>query len=263
MRFKLELSFDFNTYGNKLPASYQYELSAWIYQTLAKSNAAYTKWLHTNGFTKDEKQFRLFVFSNLQIAKLRANGDRLELQSDSALLYLSILPEQTTAEFINGIFLSESFALGDRHSRVQCSVKSVELMDAPQFTTTMTFATLSPMALSDHLPNGNSTYVEPTEASIHAIYRNLCAKYEAYYGTPFSESPIGRSPLPSDDLRFTLLGTTKRKKITIKSGTPQQTYIVGYITRFRITLPLPLMQLLYETGVGEKGSMGFGMVEEI
>jgi CRISPR-associated endoribonuclease Cas6 len=31
--------------------------------------------------------------------------------------------------------------------------------------------------------------------------------------------------------------------------------------RFSIRLPEELMKMLYETGVGEKGSMGFGMVE--
>lgn len=49
MRFNLTIAFDHKSFGNKLPANYQYELSGWIYNTLAKGDARYSDWLHTNG----------------------------------------------------------------------------------------------------------------------------------------------------------------------------------------------------------------------
>ena len=48
MRFKLTIAFDFSIYGKALPANYQYELSGWVYHTLAKGDAAYSCWLHEN-----------------------------------------------------------------------------------------------------------------------------------------------------------------------------------------------------------------------
>lgn len=253
MRFKLTLSFDFRAFGKLLPANYQYELSGWIYHTLAKGDAAYSEWLHQNGYVNDKKQFRMFTFSHLQIPKLRMDGDRLVLLSDQAMLYLSFLPERATEEFIKGVFASQSFVLGDHHSQVQCSVQSIELVAPPAFEPIMTFQTLSPMVISGHLENGKPTYLSPEAfRTAKLLADTLCAKYLAYYGKPFEGT------LEPD---FNLLGPVKRKKITIKAGTPQETYIVGYMERFRVALPVELMKMLYETGVGEKGSMGFGMVE--
>lgn len=255
MRFKLILSFDFKPFGNILPVNYQYELSGWIYHTIANGDAEYSEWLHKNGYTNDKKQFRMFTFSHLQIAKLRMDGDRLVLLSDQATLYLSFLPERATEEFIKGIFASQSFVLGDRHSQVQCSVQSIELVAPPKFEPVMTFQTLSPMVISGRLENGNVTYLSPEEPNTaQTLSDTLLAKYLAYYGKPFDET---------FEQEFKLLSPVKRKKITIKAGTPQQTYIVGYMGRFSMSLPEELMRFMYETGVGEKGSMGFGMVENI
>ncbi len=262
MRFNLTITFDHKPFGNKLPANYQYELSGWIYNTLARGDARYSDWLHTNGYTKDQKQFRLFTFSNLLIPKLKMEGDRLVLLSDHAQLFLSFLPEKATEEFVKGLFASQSFILGDRFSQVQCAVQSVELVLPPTIETTMTFKTLSPIVLSGHLPDGKPTYLSPDlPGAARLIYENLCAKYEAFHGRPF-ELGSDEVNLYSKDASFVLMAPLKRKKITIKAHTPQQTYIVGYNTQFKISLPNELMHILYETGVGEKGSMGFGMVEE-
>lgn len=296
MRFKVDLLFDFSRYGNRLPINYQYELSGWIYHTLAKGDEAYSEWLHENGYTKDRKQFKLFTFSNLQIPKFRMEGDRLVLLSDQAYLYLSFLPERATEEFIKGVFSSQSFVLGDCYSRVQCSVIGIEMVKPPVFEPVMIFRTISPMVLSGHLPDGKPTYISPdTIDAAKMIYDNLCSKYQAFYGKPFensvekktapesqcsgalsalashcastnmqtdfaSESDSHISAIPG--LSFEILSPLKRKKITIKANTPQQTYIVGYQTHFRTSLPDELMRIMYETGVGEKGSMGFGMVEK-
>lgn len=271
MRFKLLLTLDPLSYGNKIPVNYQYELSGWIYRTLANGDLAYSTWLHENGYLQERKQFRLFTFSNLQIPKFRLEGDRLIVLSDHICLYLSFLPERATEEFIKGLFSSQSFVLGDRLSKMQCFVQSVELVEPPVFEPVMTFLTLSPMVLSGHLENGKPTYLSPEDPQAdRLVYDNLCAKYQAFYGHPYTAvskevvSTNGESEIQntsSSTLSFKLLAPPKRKKITIKAYTPQQTFIVGYHTRFQISLPKELMHILYETGVGEKGSMGFGMVE--
>jgi len=253
MRFKISINFDFSAFGNKLPANYQYELSAWIYHTLAKGDAEYTEWLHQNGYTNDKKQFRMFTFSHLQISKLRMEGDRMVLQSNQACFYLSFLPERATEEFIKGVFTSQTFDLGDRVSKVQCSIQGVELVAPPVFEETMIFQTISPMVISGRLENGHVTYLSPEEPNTALLLsETLRAKFLAYYGKPFEDF---------FEPEFKLMSPVKRKKITIKAGTLQQTYIVGYMARFSLRLPVELMKLVYETGVGEKGSMGFGMVE--
>jgi len=255
MRFKLTLSFNFKASGKSLPINYHYELASWIYKTLSKGDSEYSEWLHQNGYINDRKQFRMFTFSNLQISNLRINGDRLVLLSEQAILYLSFLPERATEEFIKGIFTTQTFKLGDWLSGVQCCVQSIEVIAQPAFSQTMTFQTLSPIVISGHLENGKPTYLSPEAPNAaQLLYNNLCAKYIAYYGKSYTEA---FKP------EFILTSPLKRKKITIKANTLQQTYVVGYMGRFSTKLPEELMLLMYETGVGEKGSLGFGMVEKI
>jgi len=257
MRFRLILHFDFSKFGNKIPVNYQYELSAWIYHTLAKGDSAYSRWLHENGYKNESKKFKLFTFSNLCIEKAKIEDDRLIFLSKQATLQLSFLPERATEEFVKGVFTSQEFNLGDRTSKVHCYISSIEKINIPEFSTTMAFKTLSPMVLSETLPNGKPTYISPESQNAHTlIYNNLKSKYESFY----DETAVSSS---DNITNFQLLSPLKRKKITIKADTPQQTYIIGYTTTFKITLPLNLMKILYETGIGEKNSLGFGMVEEI
>ena len=55
MRFKITLRVHKEVFGNQLPISYQYELSAWIYSVVAKSDNLYATWLHDNGFMEHKK----------------------------------------------------------------------------------------------------------------------------------------------------------------------------------------------------------------
>ena len=67
MRFKL----NFNLIGSDdkplIPINYQYMLSAWIYKVLNTGNPEIASWLHQQGFKADNKHFRLFTFSKLNI----------------------------------------------------------------------------------------------------------------------------------------------------------------------------------------------------
>jgi CRISPR-associated endoribonuclease Cas6 len=68
MRFKLTLKVNREVFGDILPLSYQYELSAAIYKILSKADAEYATWLHNNGFELNpQKKFKLFTFSRLRI----------------------------------------------------------------------------------------------------------------------------------------------------------------------------------------------------
>lgn len=81
MKFRLTLALEKNVYGNKLPLNYQYELSSFVYTAIHRSDANYSTWLHQNGFIADNKQFRLFTFSHLQVSKYNITGDRLIIES--------------------------------------------------------------------------------------------------------------------------------------------------------------------------------------
>lgn len=254
MRFKLVLNIEKQAFGNVLPLNYQYEQSAVIYKILSLANEDYSAWLHNNGFTLDFKQFKLFTYSRLFIPQYtidKRNG-RIIINSDTVEWYVSFLPEESTGKFVQGIFMNQTFQLGDKKSIVQFRVQNVEVLPSPQFKKEMTFETLSPICISLREDNGSTTYISPSdERAKESILSSLLNRYQAFYGKPYAGSP---------DFNFDVLNTPKPVLITFKANTPEETKVKGYMCIFKIKAGEELMKMMYESGVGMKGSQGWGMV---
>jgi CRISPR-associated endoribonuclease Cas6 len=256
MRFKITLNIEREPFGNALPLSYQYELSAYIYHILAKGCEKYATWLHQNGFETEGKQFRLFAFSPLMVPNISIDKEhsRLLLLSESAELQISFLPERSTEEFVKGVFAEQQFTLGDRQSKVQFGVQSIEMMPQPLFTGELMGEMLSPLCLATKTDEGKIHYYSAAEPEAgQAIISNLIHKYTAFYGTPYTGDTA---------FEWETLTEPRSKLITIKADTPQQTKVKGSLCRFRLKADNELLRIGYETGLGEKNSQGFGFVRQ-
>lgn len=256
MRFKLTLSIDKSAYGSRLPFNYQYEQSAVIYKILSQSDAAFAEWLHDNGFNADRKQFKLFVFSRLQIESFRVEKNRLNILSDTVDWHISFLPERSTREFVQGLFREQSFELGNREAKIKCRVQSIEMSPPPSFNETMKFKTLSPICIALNKEDGTIEYIAPDHPeAIRLLRQNLLDKYCSFYGKQLSiiDFPFSVKPLSKP----------KSALITVKAATPQETKVRGFMCDIAVTAPVELMSTLYESGLGSKNSLGFGMLEEI
>lgn len=254
MRFKLVLQLD-KRYGNRLPFNYQYEQMALIYKILSLSNESYANWLHDNGFELDGKQFKLFTYSPLIIPSFRADKEHgcLQINSDTVEWYISFLPEKSTQQFIQGIFMEQTFQLGNKQNTVQFHVKSIEMLPALGCEEEAEFRTLSPMCISRREENGKTSYLTPVDPYAKgAILMSLLNRYVVYYGKPYQGTL---------DYDFIVQDEPKPKLITIKADTPQQTRVKGYHCSFKMRVSKELMRIMYESGIAEKGSSGFGMVE--
>ena len=255
MRFSLRLLVDNDFGSNTLPLNYQYELSSFVYGTIHRSNDEYSTWLHHNGFIADNKQFRLFTFSHLHVPQYRIKGDRLIIESPTVGWQIAFLPERSTEEFIRGLFTEQVFTLGDRQSKVQFRITGVELMSEPAFTPDTVYTTLSPVCIARHIPETKQIFYESPDSpyALEAMLRNLKNKYAAYHGHAFTGS---------DTFGLELLSKPISKLVTIKTGTPHQTKIRGYTFRFKLHADKELLKVMWNSGLGEKGSMGFGCVGE-
>lgn len=255
MRCKLRLQVQSETFGNILPINYQYELSAAIYRVLSNANEAYSSWLHENGFALNGKKFKLFTFSWLLIPdyELQKEQKRMVIKSDHVFLYISFLPDKSTKTFIKGLFKNRILQVGDKESVVQFLVTDIDILPQADLAGVMTFETLSPVCVSINQENGKPMYLSP-DAPEYAkcILNGLLARYEAFYGKTYDGEAY---------CNLEILGKPKSSLVKIKAGTPQQTFVRGYRFRFKLWLPYELMEIAYESGVGEKGSLGFGMVK--
>lgn len=260
MRFALTLSVNKTAYGNLIPLSYSYELSAWIYKVLASSDEAYASWLHDNGFSLENKRFKFFTFSRLLFdnAKPVKGTDRLAIFSDKATIFLSFAPEISTQNFISGIFSNNEFTIGDRKSKVKFKVESIELLPSPDFSKGYgQFQTLSPITVSMKNDEGKVIYTSPEHIDYdygQLLLNNLKEKYRIYYGT---------EPAEEYSFEFKQLSSPRSKLIKIKSGTPAETNVRGFEYTFYMKANPELLRIMHECGAGEKNSVGFGFVEHI
>ena len=256
MRFKLTLNVNKNAFGNRLPINYQYEQSAVIYRILASGNEQFAMWLHENGYQLESgKRFKLFTYSPFKVEKRRIVNDRLILLSDTIEWQISFLPEKTTEQSVLGLFASQTFEVGDKKNVVQFHVQRVELLPSPVFSEEMVFSAMSPLCIRNKNGDGSMTYLSPCDQRAKGIIlEGLLSRYEAFYSKPYSGVL---------DFDLKVLNEPKRKLILIKSGTPEQTQVAGYLCQFRMKAPLDLMRIAYESGVGSGNSQGFGCVKEI
>ena len=267
MRFKLTLE---HTDKGLLPLNYQYELSSWIYKTLNYGNEEFAEWLHREGYTNDYKQFKLFTFSNLLVPKFKIEGDRMQIESREAELIVSFYPIDSLEYFVSGLFSNQAFRVADKRSGSSFTVKTVEKLPEPEFESDMEFKALSPILVSyKHSEKQKyATYLHPGDDQYgDLLINNLAAKYNAFYAdTPVTNADdeteySGQFETGNMDYAFELLGKSKSRLITIKSGTKQESKLRGYLYRFRMKAPVELIRLGYYAGFGEKNSLGFGCGE--
>lgn len=254
MRFRLTLQILPRVLGTEIPINYSYELSAAIYRILSRSDENYSLWLHENGFITGGKRFKLFTFSNLIVPQygIHKERQRLIIKSDTIEWYISFLPEKSTRQFIEGVFQQQSFRIADKISGVEFLVREVQVMPPLNFQEEMCFETLSPVCVSKRRDDGNSDYLSPTDPSYaRGLLTGFLARYKAYYGKEYEDDVY---------CDFQVLDEPKPVLVKIKAGTPQQTFVKGYRYRFKVKLPEVLMRIGYESGWGEKGSLGFGMI---
>lgn len=253
MIFKLILNID-KSHGNRIPASYQYELSAAIYKILAANDKQYATWLHDNGFRMESsKSLKLFCFSNLAIPKFQIEGDRILILCEQVELYISFLPEISTMTFVQGSFVSQSFVVGDRTSTVRFNIQAIQLEPVIRTLASGNFDTLSPICISRQTEDRKIQYISPEDAEAgQRLFTNLTEKFRFFYNRPYDGDP---------SFTFKLLSTPKRKAISVKKDTPFESKVIGYHFRFFFSCDSQLMTIMQEAGAGEKGSMGFGFIK--
>ena len=250
----LVLSVKSESFGSVLPVSYQYELSAAVYRRIRENFELYLHWLSSNGFAPiDDCRNRLFSFSNLYIPRIRVEYDRLHILVKRVQMWISFLPVRGTHEFVKQLFSGETFVLGDRRSRVELEVEDIVECPAPEFGEEAEYLALSPIVFMVARPNRSMEYVGPDYPGYaDCFYRSVLGKYEKIFGRPF-DGDTGFS--------WSLLSEPKRKGIFMMRFTPEESKVIGYMYKFKLSMSPILHQIMYETGIGEKVNLGFGCVE--
>lgn len=264
MRFKIQMT----PVGRdrKIPINYQYEMMSAIYSILSTADGDYAKMLHDEGYASDVKRFKLFCFSNLigpngGIVPLKEKvGDeeqiRLNVKGDVVLWYIAFALPEGMQKFVQGLFVDQQIRISDAVGGVTFRITEVQFVPDPDVTDgPIACETLSPISVSKRVEGMSTvTYLQPTDEDYEkALLTGLLERYKALNGKEFEGERY---------CKLTVVGNAPQSKlITIKAGTEQKTRVRGFKYYFNIELPHELFEIAYNSGLGERCGMGFGMIK--
>lgn len=241
--------------GNILPVNYQYALSSWIYKVIGRADDKYSAFLHEKGFALEGRKFKMFTFSQLDLRPYEIQGNKIRLLGNDISLIIRFLVDSSLEHFVKGLFMHQHCGLGDRFSQADFQVTGVETRAAPAFTETMRYQCLSPIVVSTKRDNGSVAYLGPEHEEYGRILLQNLARKQQALALHLNDSDTEKA---STNNAFRLLNTPRKKGITIKEHTEQETKVIGYLFRFELTASPELHEIGYYAGFGEKNSMGMG-----
>ncbi len=238
--------------GLTLPINYNHLLTGIIYRFLAESDPEYASFLHNEGYRGAEKRFKLFTFSQLMAERRRITGDRIHFRS-ALTWYVSSPVERFLSHFADTLLIGGCLSLGHRDLRIE----DVNVPRIPRFRSEMSFRCLSPITMSTKRERDGKAvmhYCLPDDPTFSELIRqNLIRKHDAIHG---------RAP-HEDALTFTFdkAYIDRRQGRVTRLVDYKGIKIRGVLCPFHVSGSIPLIQIGYECGFGDKNSAGFGMAE--
>jgi CRISPR-associated endoribonuclease Cas6 len=229
-----------------LPIQYNHLVQAMIYELLDEELATF---LHEEGFENKRRVFKMFTFSRI-LGKyiLDRKGEKIKFNQSIKLIISSPFSEFSNS--IGNSFLNrQKVKLGNNSLEVKQLTIEKENVNKEEIK----FYTLSPISTYSTLYRKDGKkftyYFNPQEDEFsETIGNNLRNKYKAFY---LKEPPEG-------EIKLIPIGPTKLSIVKYKGF-----IIKGYMGKFSMTGPIPLLQMGVDTGIGSKNSQGFGCVKII
>lgn len=257
---RLKITLNRTTKQRMLPMDYQYYISAWIYKVLKHSDEAYASFLHEEGYgTNPKRRYKLFCFERLNFGKPKLWKEKklFEISSDKIELKVSFDMEDAATNFIKGLFMEQEFYLGDRFNGIDFKVVGVEALTMPEFKRNEQYRTITPWVVSTKQEEIKSAkYIRANElAFVPQAIKHLVDK--------FNYTQESKSKVSVNDIDIILNKEFKRSGYLIKPGTKVETRIVGNLLNFELIAPIEIHKMIWNTGICEKSSSGFGWVDKI
>ena len=228
-----------------LPLSYHGALQGMIYHTLSLA-PAFSAFLHDNGYTRNNRAYKLFVFSTLE-GPYRVREGRITFPGPLSMEIRS--PEEAFCRvFAEAIAKDSAVTVGEH----RLNVETCEIRDRHIRTDSVHIRMRSPLCLTRTVCDGakkRTLFLSPEDRDFPTLLNeNFTRKYHAAFGTePDTEITVRRMA------RLRKYVTQYRRGI----------YITAWYGDFRLHGAPEALDFLYQTGLGSRNSQGFGMFEEI
>lgn len=241
MRFCIEFESD----GPLLfPKEYNHAVQGMIYHLLATDVRSF---LHDSGFGWGGRTFKLFTFSRL-LGRFKTTSDKFVFERH-VKLWISSPLENLISELANSLVRKGEVDLCGNKLRVV----AINVPKKPDLTSII-YRTLSPVTVYSTLMKADGRkktyYYSPLEPEFSELAsENLVKKASIIAGKKIT-GKVEVKPLHEKSCR---------EVICMFKGT----VIRAWEGFFRVSGDFPLIEAMYEAGLGSKNSSGFGMVEVV
>ena len=226
----------------KVPFNYNHILSAIIYNKIADLNFANE--LHSS------KSFKFFTFSQIYIPKRRIVKDGIIAKDGVISFYISSPNDFLIKSLVDGFL--EDLEISFQNQKL--TIQKIEALKTPKFSSKSEFKTLAPIIVRTKKEIDGELKIwdlAPSDKFFKSLENNLIKKYIKFNNLTKTDKKINIY----SDMNF-----VKRKRISINKDnatTHHRTYMMDLI----LEGDLDLIEFAYDVGIGEKNSMGFGMVK--
>lgn len=226
----------------KVPFNYNHILSAIIYNKIADLNFANE--LHSS------KSFKFFTFSQIYIPKRRIVKDGIIAKDGVISFYISSPNDFLIKSLVDGFL--EDLEINFQNQKL--TIQKIEALKTPEFSSKSEFKTLAPIIVRTKKEIDGELKIwdlAPSDKFFKSLENNLIKKYIKFNNLTKTDKKINIY----SDMNF-----VKRKRISINKGNAT-THHRAYMMDLILEGDLDLIEFAYDVGIGEKNSMGFGMVK--
>ncbi|HJJ01865.1 MAG TPA: CRISPR-associated endoribonuclease Cas6 [Methanobrevibacter smithii] len=226
----------------KVPFNYNHILSAIIYNKIADLNFANE--LHSS------KSFKFFTFSQIYIPKRRIVKDGIISKDGVISFYISSPNDFLIKSLVDGFL--EDLEISFQNQKL--TIQKIEALKTPEFSSKSEFKTLAPIIVRTKKEIDGELKIwdlAPSDKFFKSLENNLIKKYIKFNNLTKTDKKINIY----SDMNF-----VKRKRISINKGNAT-THHRAYMMDLILEGDLNLIEFAYDVGIGEKNSMGFGMVK--
>lgn len=241
-----------------MPVNYQSEFSTWIHKMLHFQSNEFINWLAEKKFLNHLGEYKLYTFSDVMLGPHKMQNDKIIVDDNKARIILSFYAPEEIEPFVLSVFKDQEFKIGDSRSKTAIKIEKIERLPTPNFTAgkKVVLSCLSPMLIAQ--PGQNTdTFLSPDQKDFDKVFfKSLMFKYATM--VKYSSSNPGNGLADLNDLQFKLLGKHKTKIIKVRTDTPHQKSVKGYMFNFEVKAPVELLEIGYNAGFGELNNLGFG-----
>ena len=217
-------------------------LSAIIYNKIADLNFANE--LHSS------KSFKFFTFFQIYIPKRRIVKDGIIAKDGVISFYISSPNDFLIKSLVDGFL--EDLEISFQNQKL--TIQKIEALKTPEFSSKNEFKTLAPIIVRTKKEIDGELKIwdlAPSDKFFKSLENNLIKKYIKFNNLTKTDKKINIY----SDMNF-----VKRKRISINKGNVT-THHRAYMMDLILEGDMDLIEFAYDVGIGEKNSMGFGMVK--